>query len=225
MCGRFTLRSPGNLMIEQFELDFPDDLAPRYNIAPTQQALVIRGADREPAKLRWGLIPFWSKDLSGGARMINARSETVATKPSFRNAFRKRRCLVPADGYIEWVKSGTKKQPYWIRMADERPFLMAGLWERWQDKSVADSDPVETFTILTTKSNTLTREIHDRMPVILGPNDYQKWLDTTVVEETELSYMFEPYDSNDMKLDPISDRVNSVRNDDEACLQIERTLF
>lgn len=228
MCGRFTLRSPGNLIIEQFDLDFQGDLkdlVPRYNIAPTQSVPIVRGADRQLGFLHWGLVPFWSKDPKGGARMINARSETVTTKPAFRNAIKKKRCLVPTDGYFEWVKEGKRKKPFWIRMQDERPFLMAGLWERWRDKSIPDSEPLETFTILTTNSNSLTSEVHDRMPVILGPNDYGRWLDPEMQDADELTYLFEPYDSRDMRMDEVNDRVNSVRNDDEQCIELARSLF
>lgn len=157
--------------------------------------------------------------------MINARSETAATKPAFRSAFKRKRCLVLADGYFEWVKEGRKKKPFWIRMQDEKPFLMAGLWEQWRDKSIVDAEPMETFTILTTSSNTLTEDIHDRMPVILNPNDYDKWLDPEIQQADELSYMLEPFDSREMRLDAVNDRVNSVRNDDEQCIQAARTLF
>ena len=228
MCGRFTLRSPGNLIIEQFGLDFQGDLSyivPRYNIAPTQSVAIVRGLERQLGFLNWGLVPFWSKDPKGGAKMINARSETVATKPAFRNAIKKKRCLVPTDGYFEWVKEGKKKKPFWIRMADERPFMMAGLWERWRDKSVADSEPLETFTILTTTSNSLTSDVHDRMPVILGSNDYERWLDPELQDANELSYMFESYNSGEMRMDEVNDRVNSVRNDDEQCVELVRSLF
>lgn len=212
-------------MIEQFSLDFQGELTPRYNIAPTQDVPVVRGLDRHTSPLKWGLIPFWAKDPTGGARLINARSESVATKPAFRSAFKSRRCLVPADGYFEWVKAGKKKRPYWIRMSDGRPFLMAGLWERWRDKSIEDAKPLETFTILTTSANELTKSVHDRMPVILSPNDYDRWLDPAVQDKDDLSYMFEPFESGDMQMDPVNDRVNSVRNDDPQCIEIERTLF
>ena len=228
MCGRFTLRTPGNQVIEQFDLDFRDDpseLVPRYNIAPTQTHLVVRNADRQAALMKWGLVPFWSKDPKGGAKMINARSETITTKPAFRNAVKRKRCLVPADGYFEWVREGKKKKPFWIRMADERPFMMAGLWEQWRDKSVEDSEPLETFTILTTTSNSLTSDIHDRMPVILHENDYDPWLDPQTEDANELTYLFEPFDSEKMRLDEVNDRVNSVRNDDEQCIEIVRGLF
>lgn len=225
MCGRFTLRAPGNLIIDQFNLDFQGDLVPRYNIAPTQLVPVVRGMERSVSPLAWGLVPFWAKSPKSGARMINARSETVSTKPSFRNAFKKKRCLVPADGYFEWVKEGKKKRPFWIRMQDDRPFLMAGLWERWRDKSDADSEALETFTILTTSSNSLTKDVHDRMPVILSPNDYDCWLDPQLTELSQLEYLFEPFDPSEMQLTAVSDRVNSVRHDDEECIAAARTLF
>lgn len=224
MCGRFTLRTKANVMIKQFSLKFEGELIPRYNIAPTQLVPVVRTVDREMNSLRWGLIPFWAKSPRDGAKMINARAETVATKPAFRNAIKTKRCLVPADGYFEWVREGKQKQPYWIRMKDEQPFLMAGLWERWRDKSVPDAEPIETFTILTTTANKLTADIHDRMPVIVSPNDYEPWLDTSVSAET-LSYMYEPFSAEDMRVDLVNPRVNSVRNDDEDCVRIERTLF
>ena len=225
MCGRFTLRTPGSVMIEQFSLDFQGELFPRYNIAPTQLSPVVRGTGRQVTPLQWGLVPFWAKDPKGGARMINARSESVATKPAFRSAFKRKRCLVIADGYFEWVKSGKKKLPYWIRMADERPFMMAGLWESWRDKTVEDSTPLETFTILTTSSNTLTKEVHDRMPVILSANDFDEWLDPDQQDADALTGLLEPFDSDAMQMDMVSDRVNSVKNDDPECLEIERTLF
>lgn len=230
MCGRFTLRTPANLIIEQFGARLESDLVaswkPRYNVAPTQRVPVLRGPERQVDLLRWGLVPSWAKDVKIGARMINARSETVATKPSFRAAVKRRRCLVPADGYFEWVAVGKKKQPYWIRMKDERPFLMAGLWESWRPKGQsADEEnaepPLETFTILTTDGNERTREIHDRMPVILYPNDYEAWLDPDVQTADPLSYLFEPYDSDEMRVDRVNDRVNSVRNDDEQCVEID----
>jgi putative SOS response-associated peptidase YedK len=225
MCGRFTLRTPGNLIIEQFALQFQGELRPRYNIAPTQGVSVVRGSNRQLSELVWGLVPFWAKDPKGGSRMINARSETVATKPAFRRAFKTQRCLVPADGYFEWVKEGKKKRPHWFRMQDERPFLMAGLWESWRDKTVEEAEPLETFTILTTSANPLAAGIHDRMPVILCPNDYDRWLDPNLQGAAELTYMFEPFDSSEMRVDPVNDRVNSARNDDEQCIEIERTLF
>ena len=216
-------------MIAQFALDFQGELPPRYNISPTQLVAVVRGLERHVTHLRWGLVPFWAKHPKEGARLINARSETVATKPAFRRAVKKRRCLVPADGYFEWVGEGKKKQPYWIRMHDDGPFLMAGIWDRWRDKTADETadetEPLETFSILTTAANRIASEIHDRMPVILGPNDYDRWLDPELENVEDLSYMFEPYDAREMRLDAVSTRVNSARNDDPGCVEIEQTLF
>jgi len=226
MCGRFTLRTPGNLIIRQFALNFHGQLWPRYNIAPTQMVPVVRGLDRQTTLLRWGLVPSWSKLPTTGRPMINARSETAATKPAFRNAFRQQRCLIPADGYFEWRREGKQKQPYWIRMRDDRPFLMAGLWEHWRDRTAEDEvDPMETFTVLTTSANSLTVEIHDRMPVILGPHDYDRWLDPESQDADQLTYMLEPYDAHEMRFDAVSTRVNSVRNDDPDCVRVQRSLF
>ena len=227
MCGRYTLRTPANLMITQFALKFQGALVPRYNIAPTQEVPVIRGEEREMSLLRWGLVPFWSKSPNSGSRMINARSESAATKPAFRTALKSQRCLVPADGYIEWRKEGKQKQPYWVRRKDEQPFLMAGLWDSWRDKS-ANSDSrqrLETFTILTTDANALTSEVHDRMPVILAANDHPLWLDSTVDSNEQLQHLFEPFDDDQLKMEPISTRVNSVKNDDASCVEIVRLLF
>ncbi len=184
MCGRFTLRTPAETLSALFEdLRFPK-LRPRYNIAPTQSILCVRQDPQgncEPAMLRWGLVPFWSQDLKIGARMINARSETAATKPSFRAAFKSRRCLVLADGFFEWKKIGKEKQPYYITQVDDGPFCMAGLWESWKDKQ-SDSGlaaPVETCTILTTEANSMMAPLHDRMPVILDRDQYSFWLDSS----------------------------------------------
>ena len=171
------MHSQPNLLVRQFSLDTSADLVPRYNIAPTQQVPVIRlraDASRELSLLRWGLVPSWAQDPSIGQRMINARAETVASKPSYRAAFRRRRCLVPADGYYEWQKAGRAKQPYYIRLRDEPLFAMAGLWEQWHDTG---GELWETFAIITTEANQATRAIHDRMPVILSQQDYAQWLD------------------------------------------------
>src|ERR1700676_4923775 len=173
MCGRFfILASPGELA-DLFQLAGVPDLAPRYNIAPTQPVAVVRAADqaRELVRLRWGLIPSWSKDAK--MAQINARSEPAAGKPMFRTAFRKRRCLIPASGFYEWkATGGKKKQPFCIRLADDKPFAFAGLWDRWE----GPDGPVESCCILTTDANELVRPIHDRMPVILDPRYFDQWL-------------------------------------------------
>jgi putative SOS response-associated peptidase YedK len=170
MCGRFTLRTPARDMVEIFELLREPDLTPRFNIAPTQQVLVVRPDNkaREWTSMRWGLVPSWARESKSGPPMINARAETIATKPAFRTAFKKRRCLIPADGFYEWQKTGGKtKVPHYIRLADDRPFAFAGLWE---SRRVEDDSRLESCTIITCEPNTLMAELHDRMPVILpGP--------------------------------------------------------
>ncbi len=219
MCGRFTLRTPANLLVERFMLDSTPDLAPRYNIAPTQDVAVVRAtpeAGRQLALLRWGLIPSWAKDPKIGNRMINARGESVAEKPSFRSAFKRRRCLVLADGYYEWRKIGKAKQPYWIHMQDERPFGLAGLWETWRG---GDDDIVESCTIITTSANELTKKIHDRMPVILDDADYELWLDPSVQDRQLVEPLLRPYDDGEMTFDPVSTVVNSPKNDRAECIE------
>src|SRR5262249_35002838 len=172
MCGRFTLRTPSHKLIEQFGLETAkpwDAIVPRYNIAPSQTVLVVRpsAAGRELASMKWGFLPAWASDPR--AAMINARSETAAGKPTFRGAFVKRRCLIPADGFYEWKKIARQKQPYHIQLASGGLFALAGLWESWQG--------TDTCTILTTSANSLLAPLHDRMPVILDRENYAKWLD------------------------------------------------
>ncbi len=220
MCGRFTLHSRLNLLLRQFALQAGPEWAPRYNIAPTQTAPVIRLAPstgkREMVLLRWGLVPAWAKDTSIGNRMINARAETVATKPSFRSAFKRRRCLVPADGYFEWQKTAAGKQPYYIHLADETPFAMAGLWESWH---ADQDDAVETFTIITTDASHSTRDIHDRMPVILDADAYPLWLDPEFADREALQSLLGSFESDALQLDPVSTHVNSPRHDDPQCIK------
>jgi len=176
MCSRYFLDADGNVISYTFHVPVHDRIGKRYNIAPTQEAPVVRaavGGGREVAMLRWGLVPYWAKDLKIGTKMINARSETVEEKPSFRNAFRRRRCIVPATGFFEWRGDPGKKQPFAITAADQPLFAFAGLWESWKPK---DGDTVETFTILTTGANPTVAAIHDRMPVILPEADREAWL-------------------------------------------------
>ncbi|MEJ7595408.1 MAG: SOS response-associated peptidase [Planctomycetaceae bacterium] len=194
MCGRYTLKTPNPRLQELFGLQDLPHLVPRFNIAPTQSVFAIRAADsaaalREAVMLRWGLIPFWAKDVAVGNTMINARAETVAEKPSFRQAFLKRRCLIPVDGFFEWEKlANGKKQPWWIRMQDEEPFAMAGLWENWSPKTrteLTDDEkfhaqkPVQSCTILTINANADMQSLHDRMPVILPVDGWDAWLNPT----------------------------------------------
>jgi putative SOS response-associated peptidase YedK len=229
MCGRFTLRTPTPVLLARFRLDTMPELAPRYNIAPTQLAPTVRvtvDAEREWAPLHWGLIPSWAKDPKIGSRMINARAETVAEKPAFRRAFRKRRCLVVADGYYEWRKVGREKQPHYIRMQDEQPFAMAGLWERWRGSAAARLDePLDSCTVITTESNELTKDIHDRMPVILPEQHWDVWLDPELEEVTALQPLLQPYASAAMKMDLVSKYVNNARHEDARCIELQRELF
>ena len=200
------------------------NLAARYNIAPTQEVPAVRlepaapggAAGRHLVLLRWGLIPAWAKDKAIGARMINARAETVAEKPSFRAAFAKRRCLIVADGFYEWRKEAGAKQPYRAAMADGRPFAFAGLWEQWTDKS--DGARVESCTIVTTEANELLKPIHPRMPVIVDPGDFDAWLDVTVALDA-VQALLRPYPAELMTVYPVSPRVNSVANDDAALIE------
>lgn len=226
MCGRFTLRTPINVLAEQFAiLGIPSTMGPmvsRFNIAPTQPVAIVRLAtdgerpQRELAFVRWGLIPGWAKDPSVGARMINARAETVAEKPSFRAAFGRRRCLVLADGFYEWRRTGRAKQPYFIHLADHRPFALAGLWESWEG---ADHSSIESCTILTTQPNDLLRPIHDRMPVILSPESYDLWLDTSAAVSPALFDALRPYPAEAMVAYPVGTHVNSPSHEDPRCVE------
>ena len=226
MCGRFTQSCSSEETAELFDLDeVPGDLPPRFNVAPTQLAAVVRNEDvRRLRMLRWGLIPGWARDLGIGSRLINARAETVGTVPAFRAAWKaRRRCLVPADGFYEWTgRRGSVRQPWLIAMADGNPFAMAGLWERWTVRedavlkgSLAEyvpGDIIETFTILTTSSNAAVAPVHDRMPVILPRERFAPWL---AGEDVALA----PYASESMTVQPVSTYVNKAANDDPRCIE------
>lgn len=220
MCGRFALLTPGHDLLTQFDVtETPVDVSmigPRYNIAPTQPVVVVRQSSdqRELTFLQWGLIPSWAKDHKIGSRLINARSETVAEKPSFRAAFKRRRCLILADGFYEWQKINGKKQPTFIHMADRNPFALAGLWETWQSP---DGGILETCTILTTSPNELMEPIHNRMPVILEPEDYNTWLIPGDQPNTAL-HLLRPFPSEKMATYPVSTWVNSPAHDDAQCI-------
>jgi putative SOS response-associated peptidase YedK len=220
MCGRFTLTDPDQRLVAQFDLPGIPDLKPRYNIAPTQPVAVVRvaaeGAIREMVLLHWGLIPFWAQDQEIGARLINARAETAAEKPAFRHAFRRRRCLVVADGFYEWQKQDGAKQPYFIRLRDSSPFAFAGLWERWEGP---DAAVIESCTLLTTEPNDLLGQIHNRMPVILHPEDYGLWLNPGVQQPEQLQPLLHAYPAEEMEAFPVSRRVNSPDNDDARCIE------
>lgn len=220
MCGRFSLTVPAEELAELFDLGETPPLAPRYNIAPTQPVLIVRpresGQGREAALVHWGLIPPWAKDRSVGNRMINARAETAPEKPSFRAAFRRRRCLIPTDGFYEWKRVGTRKQPMRIRMAKGGLFAFAGLWERWQGP---EGEEIESCAILTTTANKLLGEIHDRMPVIVAPEDYERWLTTDETGAAALVELFRAFPAESMCTFPVSTRVNSPQNDDPGCIE------
>jgi putative SOS response-associated peptidase YedK len=212
MCGRFAFYSPHEAVVRLFGVAAAPEIEPRWNIAPTQFIAAVReaGGPREVAMLYWGLVPSWAKEKSIGARMINARSETLGEKPSFRNAFRRRRCLILADGYYEWQRAGAVKQPYFIAFADGQPFGMAGLWERWRDP--ATGEPLESCCIITTSPAATVAHVHDRMPVIVPSDAYAEWLDPKNEATDRLARLFEPCGRSDLQARPVSRRVNDARN-------------
>jgi putative SOS response-associated peptidase YedK len=219
MCGRYTLVTPAKKLAEEFSLDASSvDLPPNYNVAPTQgvAAVLSEGGERRLEILRWGLIPPWADDPQIGSRMINARAETAPEKPSFRRAFRERRCLIPADGFYEWKRTNGSKQPYYIHMKDERPFAFAGLWEGWNDNG---GPAIRSCTILTTGPNALVAGVHDRMPVILPAGSYDAWLDPEA-ERDELAALLAPYPEDEMEAYPVSRFVNSPSNNDPRCIEL-----
>jgi putative SOS response-associated peptidase YedK len=216
MCGRFTLRTPLAVLAQQFQFDLDNalQLPLRYNIAPTQDVAAVRMVDgkRKLALLRWGLIPSWAKDTKIASSTINARADTVATKPAFRTAYKRRRCLVLADGYYEWLRVGKAKQPYLYEVDGGKPFALAGLWEQWGDK---ESAPLESCSVITTDANKLAQEIHDRMPVILDPVDYDAWLNP---ESGDVAYLLDQFPADRMTVRPVSTFVNNARNQGPECI-------
>lgn len=219
MCGRYTLTvDPADLQDAFPGFTFPAQVSSRYNIAPGQPILVVPNDGMNHATFfKWGLIPSWAKDPSIGNRMINARGETLAEKPSFRNAYKYRRCLIFADGFYEWQAhpgSGSKV-PHLIKLSSNRPFAFAGLWERWQP---ADGSEVLSATIITTHPNQLVSKIHDRMPVILRPDAYAKWLDPTPLVPDRLHELLAPFPAEEMVAHPVSNLVNSPTNDQAECI-------
>jgi putative SOS response-associated peptidase YedK len=223
MCGRFTLRAPASVVAEQFAVFAMSPFTPRFNIAPTQPAPVVRmSPERELVALRWGLIPGWAKDPAIGARLINARAETAAEKPAFRAAMRRRRCLVVADGFYEWQRRGKAKQPYFIHLRDDRPFAFAGLWESWE---AADQGPLETCTILTTEPNALVAPLHDRMPVILQADAYDTWLDPANEDVARMATLLRAYPAEAMAAYPVGSYVNSPTHEGAECIEPVGTLW
>jgi putative SOS response-associated peptidase YedK len=220
MCGRFALATEKNILDMLYDLEIRTgfNLVPRYNIAPSQQVPVVRlspvDGRRELALLKWGLVPFWADDPTIGSKMINARAETVADKPSFRDAFKKRRALVPASGFYEWKKTDSSKQPYYITTKGNRPFSLAGLWETWNK----GSETLETFTILTTDPNPLVAELHNRMPVIIPQEGYKLWL-APAADPAALKSMLAPYPKGELQFYPVSPLVNNPSNDNPGLIE------
>jgi len=228
MCGRFLLSTPAEAVAEAFGIGrTPPALKPRYNIAPTQMVPIVRAETQGKKKVRtltlvrWGLVPFWADDPAIGNRLINARAETADTKPAFRAAFKARRCLVPADGFYEWKKIDPKsKQPMLIRPVDGRPLAMAGLWERWKPRDPAageEPEILETCTILTCEPSELLAEVHDRMPVILEPVSFDRWLDPDAKDPAGLKDLMVPLPAGRLRMDPVGRYVNSPAHDTPEC--------
>lgn len=218
MCGRFVLIASPETIQQSFDLTtVPAELPPRYNIAPTQAVAVITNeTPRGLTFLKWGLIPSWSKDPSAAARMINARSETASEKPSFRTAFRRRRCIIPADGFYEWQQRGTDKIPMFIHLRDRNLMGMAGIWEIWQSP---DGSEVRTCSILTTGANDFMRNFHERMPVILSPEDYNLWLSPKEEPVPVLQNLMQPYLTEAFTAYEVSKAVNKPVNDSAALIE------
>ncbi len=220
MCGRFVLMTVGRDLARHFGLEEDIELEPRYNIAPTQVVAIVRSEEgvgrRELRLVKWGLIPFWAKDPKIASRLINARSESVADKPAFRSAFKNRPCLVPADGFYEWKNTKGKKQPYYFGLANGEPLAFAGLWERWK---APEGDIIESCTILTTDANELLQPIHDRMPVILKPEDYDLWLDPKMKKAELVKPLLQPFPPDQMVGYPVSGKVNKADHEGPDCVR------
>jgi putative SOS response-associated peptidase YedK len=219
MCGRFAFTSPVEAMRQLFGVEERPNLAPRYNIAPTQDVVIVRRRDdeRRLALVHWGLLPSWAKDRSMASRLINARAETLAEKPSFRAAFHSRRCLVPADAYYEWLAGNDGKQPYRLARRDGGLFAFAGLWESWTPPE--GEQAVESCTIITTAADEAVRPIHQRMPAILAPGDFAAWLGESVTSPEQLLALVQGARSPDLVAAPVSRRLNSPRHDDATCAE------
>ena len=219
MCGRFTRKENMQHLAELLGLKALPPLPPRYNIAPSQWVACVRTnpetRQRECKELQWGLVPSWAKDASIGNKLINARGETVAEKPAFRNALKHQRCLVLADGFYEWKREGNTKQPYYIRFKDHRLFAFAGLWERWEQNG---TDPLESCALITTGPNTMLEPIHTRMPVILASQHYDEWLDPSLHTVERFKSLLRPFPSEEMEAYPVRPIVNNPRNDQPECV-------
>jgi putative SOS response-associated peptidase YedK len=223
MCGRFRIAKKKEILEEVFgteDVADQEDWNPRYNVAPGQEIAVVRQDAANPVRLlssmRWGLIPSWAKDANMGYKMINARSETAADMPAFREPLRSRRCLIPADGFYEWKREGKQKLPFCFTLVDESVFAFAGLWDEWKS---AQDPLIATCSILTTTPNRLMQDVHDRMPVILERDAYELWLDPGFKRVKELQPLLKPYPAEAMRRYRVSQRVNQVKNDDPECAQ------
>lgn len=218
MCGRFSLTEEIYNLKRQFEFEFFEEIGPRYNIAPSQMVLAIgqNKGERKGAYLKWGLVPYWANDPKIGYKMINARSEGIDEKPSFKQPFKQRRCLILSDGFYEWKKNGKEKQPYRFFMKDNKPFALAGLYDVWKKEG---QSPLVTCTIITTIPNEVTEDVHDRMPVILKKEDYDTWLDPNNQDISVLKSLLTPYPAEEMMKYKISSLVNSPKNEDPEILQ------
>ena len=224
MCGRFIQHADPEIYASAFALDSLCESAPRYNVAPSQSVLAVRqdpAGRRALVRLRWGLVPAWSKGPDSRYSMINARAETVSTKPAYRTAFRQRRCLIPADGFYEWKAAGTRKLPFLIRRRDQAPFAMAGLWERW---IAEDGTPLESCAIIVTDANAAVAPIHDRMPVIVAPDDYKAWLDPAYHDSAGLLALLRPSDADQWTVHPVSRRVNDPRHEGPELMAAEPAI-
>ena len=222
MCGRFVQDFTFETLQQNFNIRAEDrSIVPNFNVAPTQEILTIIKHENENTleRLHWGLVPFWTKDVSIGSRMINARVETVASKPSFRNAFKKRRCLIPAGGFYEWKGEKGQKQPYYITIPSGEPFAFAGLWESWTDKEGDDDSVYKSCTIITTSASESIVELHNRMPVILDPDVYEQWLHVELQDAKQLEPILNDGIVHDLKYYQVSTFVNSVKNNDPNCIK------
>jgi putative SOS response-associated peptidase YedK len=218
MCGRFTLKTSPARIKEMFRLQRLGEFDPRYNIAPSQPVLAVRqdsSGELEGLLLKWGLIPSWAKEPGIGNSLANARADTIATKPAFRSAFKKRRCLVVADGFYEWQAGPGGKTPYYFQMKDQGPFAFAGLWERWEK----GEEPVESCTLITTDANAVVGQVHNRMPVILAPGSFDRWLDPNEQGAEVLEAMLVPLPDDSLSAHPVSKLVNNPKNQGPQCIE------
>lgn len=219
MCGRIVTAIPADELKKIFDLIENPRVEPRYNVAPMQQVGVVRCCDESDHfrydRLKWGLVPSWSKDPSSGSHMINARSETVSEKPAFRHAIKYKRCIVPVSGFYEWEHTESSRQPYFIHMTDSSPMCLAGIWEAWKSP---DGTEIETFSILTTAANKLIEPLHDRMPVILQPGDYALWINRNIHNTHQLEPLYLPYPPDLLVRQKVSTLVNNVRFDSPVCV-------